>query len=93
MQKIRRLTARVLGQPENLFDSGSTMLFESNRAVMVGACRSLLGYSEDEVRLRLSDGTVTVRGRGLTLRSFDGDQMEIHGLITGMLFETGVHGL
>lgn len=91
MSKIKHLTARLFGQPQDLFDHGSTMLFESNRSVIIGACRSLLGYSEEEVRLRVADGVVTVCGSGLSLRSFDGDQMEVSGSISGMRFETGVH--
>ena len=92
MSKIKHVTARLLGQPAYLFDHGSTMLFESNRSVIIGACRSLVGDSETEVRLRLADGIVTVSGSGLSLRSFDGDQMEVSGLISGMRFETGMHG-
>lgn len=52
-----------------------------NRELTVSGCIGLLSYTDDCAILRLCDGTLTVIGEGLTLRSFAGGRVAVRGTL------------
>lgn len=59
----------------------------AGREVMAQGVRSILDYSENEVRLRLCDMTLGVRGQGLTMKSYYNGAVCVSGEITELGFE------
>lgn len=48
-------------------------------------CEGLLSYEDDHVTLRLSDKTVTVYGKKLSLKTFSMDHIAVCGRILGVM--------
>ncbi len=84
----KRLAA-LFGLPEEYGNGGSAVLFEEGVAVTVRPCRSLLSYREDEVGLETNLGVLLIRGTGLTLKSFNGDVMEVRGGVRSIGYKAG----
>ena len=65
----------------------------SNRSVTVSGCRRIDEYSSCRIRLTLVDIVLTVTGRGLTVNTYCGEDMEIKGWISSVGFsEDGNEG-
>ena len=48
-------------------------------------CEGLIDYEEDHITLRLSDKTVTVYGKNLSLKTFSLDHIAVCGIVYGVL--------
>jgi sporulation protein YqfC len=48
-------------------------------------CEGLVSYEEDHITLRLSDKTVTVYGKDLSLKTFSLDHIAVCGRVYGVL--------
>ena len=57
------------------------VVIEAGKSVLIRRCRSIEDYGRELVRVRVSEGGVSVIGRELTMRSFRGDSIMVEGQI------------
>ena len=67
--------------PVGTFGRCSSVEAVGNREVSICGCEGLVSYADDEVILNLCDNMMSVRGEGLTLRSFSGGRIAVCGRI------------
>lgn len=67
--------------PVGTFGGCSGVEVIGNREASICGCEGLVSYTDGEVILTLCDSTVSVRGEGLTLRSFSGGRISVCGRI------------
>ncbi|MBR2460298.1 MAG: YabP/YqfC family sporulation protein [Clostridia bacterium] len=58
----------------------------SDRSVTASGCRRIEEYSSCRIVLLLCDTALTVEGRGLTVNTFCGDEIEIRGWVSAVRF-------
>ena len=59
-----------------------------NRQAVVDGVRGVLGYSENCVQLNLGSLVVTFRGAGLTIKSYQQEQLQLTGTIAEVHYTT-----
>ena len=59
-----------------------------NRQAVVDGVRGVLGYSETCVQLSLGSLVVTFRGAGLTIKSYQQEQLQLTGTIAEIHYTT-----
>ena len=64
----------------------SAMLL-SRREVTVLGCRRITEYGSTKIKLSVSEGYITVEGRGLTVQTYQGDELTVRGWLTGIFFD------
>lgn len=71
----------ALDFPVGAFGRISFVEAAGNREVTVEGCVGLSEYGEKMISLELCDGTMTISGAGLELRSFSGGKVSVNGVI------------
>ncbi len=66
---------------------GSELSVKCGKEVFAHGVKAIAEYSEERVRLRLSDMTLCVNGTGLVMKSFFGGAVCVMGDIRGLDFE------
>ena len=77
----------ILGFPETVSSGVPDIHMEGTREVSIEGCRGILEYENDIISLRAKDMCITVRGEGLTMRSFFGNHIRIIGRIKSVSYE------
>ncbi len=57
-----------------------------NREVVLDGCLGVYEYGDTFIKLRLKSGAVTVCGDGLEMIFFEGERIDIKGIITSVEF-------
>ncbi len=65
----------------------SALNVNAGRDVMAHGAQAIISYSESEVRLRLCDMILCVKGCNLTMKSYFGGSVRVSGVITELCFE------
>ena len=86
-EKALRL-GESLDMPAQLLPGFCRVELWQNRQAVVDGVRGVLGYSEDCVQLSLGALVVTFRGAGLTIRSFQQEQLQLTGVIAAVEYTT-----
>ena len=71
-----------------LLNLGETVVLYGTRRMTVQGCRRILSYAPSEIRLKLKDRSLCVRGQGLTCISFSGGGATLQGEICGVDYLT-----
>lgn len=66
---------------------GSELSVRCGREVFAHGVKAIAEYSEERVRLRLTDMTLCVNGTGLTMKSYYNGAVCVTGDIRGLEFE------
>ncbi|MCL2213283.1 MAG: YabP/YqfC family sporulation protein [Oscillospiraceae bacterium] len=94
MKPLRKRTVQPLSErlavPMGFVGAESCFSVRGQREVEVHGCQSLLCYEEDLIKLQLYGFVLAVRGAGLTLKTYFGNQIIIRGRIEGLEMEGGV---
>lgn len=67
-----------------LLNLGETVVLYGARRMTVQGCRRILSYAPSEIRLKLKDRSLRIRGRGLACVSFSGGCATLQGEIEGV---------
>ena len=81
---MSRRICETLDIPVGTFGRISFIEAIGNRELSVSGCESLVVYTEELVVLELCDGTLSVKGNGLELRSFTGGRVTVSGTISAI---------
>ena len=85
-------TARRIGDaldlPAQLLPGFCHLELWQNRQAVIEGVRGVLSYSESEIQLNLSSLVVTFRGADLNIRSYQGEQLTMAGMIAEIHFTT-----
>ena len=65
----------------------SSAMLLSRREVTVSGCRRIIEYSSAQIKLSVSEGTVVIEGRGMTVHTYLGDELTVRGWLTGIRFK------
>ena len=76
----------TLDIPVGTFGRISFIEAVGNRELCVSGCEGLMSYTGERVELELCDGTLTVYGSALELRSYTGGRVSVSGVITGIRY-------
>ena len=77
-----------LDLPGQLLPGFSHVELWQNRQAVVDGVRGVLGYSESCVQLSLNSLVVTFRGAGLTIKSYQQEQLQLTGTIAEVHYTT-----
>ena len=69
--------------------SGSRLEMLSNRELYLDGSRQILEYNDVYIRIKTSEGYITVCGKSLSIPVFDGPQITISGKIDTIEFTVG----
>lgn len=83
-KSLSRRICETLDIPVGTFGRISFIEAIGNRELSVSGCESLVVYTEELVVLELCDGTLSVKGNGLELRSFTGGRVTVSGTISAI---------
>jgi sporulation protein YqfC len=87
-----RETAQQLGEtldlPGQLLPGFSHVELWQNRQAVIDGVKGVLGYSEAQVQLNLGVLVVTVKGAQLSIRSYQGEQLTLGGVIAELHYTT-----
>jgi sporulation protein YqfC len=86
-EKTRRL-GDSLDLPAQLLPGFCHVELWQNRQAVVDGVRGVLGYSESCVQLNLGALVVTFRGAGLTIKSYQQEQLQLTGVIAEIHYTT-----
>ena len=64
-----------------------TMTIEGREQILITGCRRIACYSEQCIRLELTDANLAVEGCYLTMKTYFGDRIRISGVIESLRFE------
>ena len=85
-------TARQVGEaldlPAQLLPGFCHLELWQNRQAVVEGVKGVLSYSEREVQLNLGSLVVTLRGAGLEIQNYQGEQLSMAGTIAEIHFTT-----
>ncbi len=81
--RLRRLSRAIMNETGLC----SELSVSAGREVLAHGARAIVSYSESEVKLRLCDMTLSVKGCDLTMKSYFGGVVRVSGRITGLDFE------
>lgn len=84
-EELGNLFSRVR---EEWTGQGTQINAEGRRQVLICGCEALLTYEPTRIRVRTSDGVIGMRGRGMTMRAFQGNRILVEGDWEEMQWET-----
>ncbi len=82
--KRERVTA--LGLPKDVVLGEALVYFVGSGEVWVGNYRSLLLYTDTQIKIQAKGCRIWICGQGLTIRSYTGEEMRICGQIRTLEF-------
>ena len=68
--------------PDEAFKKVSSVFVNGSGEVFITECRNIESYDGDCVRLSLCDRNISVYGEGLTLKTYNGDEISVAGKIS-----------
>lgn len=74
------------------FPTRSGAMLLSRREVTVSGCRRIIEYGSARIRISVSEGYITVEGRGLTVHTYQSDELTVRGWLTGIFFDDSPNG-
>lgn len=85
--KKRKTAARENAEKEPRIPPMASALMLSRREVTVAGCRRIIEYGSARIRISVREGEITVEGRGLTVRTYRGDELTVRGWLSGIFFD------
>ena len=69
--------------------SGSRIEILSNRELSLDGCKQIIEYNDVYVRIKISEGYITICGKSLYIPVFEGPQITVSGKIETIEFSVG----
>ena len=79
--RVKKPNADGRFRVSELLPTGETVVLYGDRRMTVQGCKKILAYSTSEIRLRLKNCILTVRGQGLICSCFSGGCTTLQGKI------------
>jgi sporulation protein YqfC len=80
-KRIRSMTARVLDLPQDVVFDLPRITMIGNMQLYVENHRGVLGFTDRQLQLRLSVGTLSITGKDLVIRAILAEEVFIEGMI------------
>ncbi|MCL2445353.1 MAG: YabP/YqfC family sporulation protein [Oscillospiraceae bacterium] len=84
-----RLAGEALDVPARALPGFCHIELMQNRQAVIEGVKGVLGYSEDEIKLNMSDLVVTFRGQGLTISGYQQEALTMSGTIFQLTMDNG----
>jgi len=84
-EKVRQ-AGEALDVPARALPGFSHVELMGNRQAVIEGVKGVLGYSEHEIKLSLSDLVITVHGQGLTISGYQQEALTMSGTIAQIDF-------
>lgn len=88
-ENSKRTTNKIitaLDLPEDLFLGMSDISLCGNREIYISNHRGILSYGQEEIVILLKDYQFQIRGKSLSIFSYNKEELTIHGYIKSMEF-------
>ena len=76
-----------MGFPTDVICGETILSVAGNRKLRIENYRSILIYTDTQIRIQTKPYKLTVSGKNLSIRSYDKDEMEIVGHLDSVVFE------
>lgn len=80
-KRIRKLTASVLDLPQDVIFDLPRITMIGNMQLYIENHRGVLGFSSENLQLRLSTGQLQITGKDLVIRAILAEEVFIEGII------------
>jgi len=87
MKKIRERLAVQLSLPKEIALNLPLITIVGRGEMVIENYKNLAEFSDTQVRVRTSDGLITVQGERLNLQQITSENLLISGRISGVLYE------
>lgn len=85
-KKIQTSVGEVLDFPPDVVGEGPKITITGRRQIVVENYKSILNFSEEEIRLETAEGDIYFRGKGLMLKVILATELQIEGELTSFSF-------
>jgi sporulation protein YqfC len=82
-----RSVSRILEIPEEAALKSLRLTIVENRELLLENHEGLVAYSEREVKIKLAQGWLLIRGENLSLQSLQNEEILLSGKITSLSYE------
>ena len=84
--KIRKRAKFMQGLdlPPDMAGGVSTVMLNGGCEVYINACKKILSYEDEFIKLKLLDSVLVIKGENFVLRSFSNGSVKIKGKIYGI---------
>lgn len=88
---LRARLAAALELPSDALGGMETVV-HGREEVAVDHCRKILGYSTEEIYVKLADGTLRIVGEKLSIMRYFNGEMTVRGQIAQLVFREKTEG-
>jgi sporulation protein YqfC len=85
-KKIQTSVGDILDFPPDVAGDGPKITITGRKEILVENYKSILNFSEEEIRLETAEGDVFLRGKGLVLKTILSTELRIEGEINALTF-------
>lgn len=86
-KKIQTSVGDILDFPPDVAGEGPKITITGRREILVENYRSIVNFSEEEIRLETAEGEVFFAGKGLVLKTILSTELRIEGELTSLTFD------
>ncbi|MDQ7092289.1 YabP/YqfC family sporulation protein [Desulfosporosinus sp. PR] len=88
-KKIQTSVGDILDFPPDVAGEGPKITITGSQEILVENYRSVINFSEEEIRLETAEGEVFFTGKGFVLKTILSTELRIEGKLTSLTFERG----
>ncbi|WP_407307212.1 sporulation protein YqfC [Desulfosporosinus sp. SB140] len=88
-KKIQTSVGDILDFPPDVAGEGPKITITGRQEILVENYRSIINFSEEEIRLETAEGEVFFTGKELVLKTILSTELRIEGELTSLTFERG----
>lgn len=87
MRRLSEYIADALGMPKDVVMDLPKVSVCGDREIFVENHKGLVEYTDTEIRLKMKDGMIRVKGSGLRIIVMEYDRMVINGVFEGVFYD------
>ena len=87
MRRLSEYIADALGMPKDVVMDLPKVSVCGDREIFVENHKGLVEYTDKEIRLKMKDGMIRVKGSGLRIIVMEYDRMVINGVFEGVFYD------
>lgn len=87
MRRLSEYIADALGMPKDVVMDLPKVSVCGDREIFVENHKGLVEYTDTEIRLKMRDGMIRVKGSGLRIIVMEYDRMVINGVFEGVFYD------
>jgi sporulation protein YqfC len=88
-KKIQTNVGDILDFPPDVVGEGPKITITGRRQILVENYKSIVNFSEEEIRLETAEGDVCLQGKELTLKVILSTELRIEGELSSLSFSGG----